>query len=525
MDKQPDDNQFDDLPDSIIQPRSRFSLIWLVPLVAVLIGAWIAYKAWSNMGPTITITFKTADGLEAGKTKIKYQNVEIGKVNAIALKDNMDGVVVTAELVKDGKKFLSKNTRFWVVTARVAASGVSGLETLLSGAYIGIDPSTGGVKTKHFIGLEKPPVITRGAPGKHFILHANNLGSIERGVPIYYRKFNVGRVVDYHLNDDGKSVTIEIFVLAPFDQWINNSTRFWNSSGLNFKLDANGIKVDTDSLLSIVVGGIAFETPNSDENIEAAKEHTVFKFFNNKAEAFEKDYKSGHKYVLNFKESVRGLTVGAPVEFRGIQLGEVTGISLSYISKTREITIPVSIVAELGRMAFHGSEHTKEQLLAKYKQRLDHFIAQGLRAQLKTGNLLTGQLYVDVDFFEDAEPYTIDWSANIIEFPTVPTTLVEIGKNIKDLLDNANNTLIEIKKLSANLNHRMVPEISATLKQTEKSLLSMQTTLQNDSPMQQDLQMMLKELTKAARSVKTLTDYLERHPEALISGKKEINNE
>ena len=363
-------------------------------------------------------------------------------------------------------------------------------------------------------------MVTRDSPGKHFILHADNLGSIERDVPVYYRKFNVGRVVDFHLDDDGKSVTIKIFVLAPSDQWINKSTRFWNSSGLNFKLDANGIKVDTDSLLSIVIGGIAFETPNADVNIASAMDNAAFKLFDNRDEAFEKDYTTGHKFVLKFKESVRGLTVGAPVEFRGIQLGEVTDIDVSYISKTREITIPVMIVAELGRMAFHGSEKTKDQLLAQYQQRLDHFIAQGIRAQLKTGNLLTGQLFVDVDFFEDTEPFTIDWSAKIPEFPTVPTTLVEVGKRIKDLLDNANGALVEIKALSANLNHAVVPEISATLKQTEQSLQSIQTTLQNDSPMQQNLHMTLKELAKAARSIKTLADYLEQHPEALISGKK-----
>lgn len=520
MNEQHDNDQLENLPDSIIQPRSRFSLVWLVPLIAVSIGAWIAYKAWSETGPTITISFKTAVGLEAGKTKIKYKNVEIGKVTTISLKDDSDGVIVTAEMENNAKKFLTKNTHFWVVTARVAASGVSGLDTLLSGAYIGIDPSTQGAQAKQFTGLEKPPIVTRGSSGKHFILYADNLGSIERDVPIYFRKFNVGRVVDYQLTDNGNSVKIQIFVESPFDRWVNNSTLFWNSSGLDVKLDARGITVDSDSLISILMGGITFETPDTNQDIEAAKDHTVFNLFDNRDKAFEKNYKSGHTYVLNFKESVRGLTIGAPVEFRGIQLGEVTSISLSYISATKEITIPVTIVGELGRMAFQGSDKTKEQLLEQYQLRLDHFIGQGLRAQLKTGNLLTGQLFIDLDFFEDAEPFTIDWTADTHEFPTIPTTLLEISKSVKGLLANANDTMVEIKKLSANLNHTLVPEISATLKQTEQSLRSLQATLSNDSPMQQDLQITLKELTKAARSVRALTDYLERHPESLISGKK-----
>lgn len=520
MNEQANDNPLDDLPESVIQPRSKISIVWIVPIVAVLIGVWVAYKAWSEMGPTITITFKTADGLEAGKTKIKYKNVEVGEVKTIRINHETGNVDVTAELHKESAPYLTDQTRFWVVRARVAASGVSGLETLLSGAYIGYEPNSEGKKARHFTGLEIPPVIPSSTPGKHFILHAQDLGSIERDVPVYYRKFNVGLVEDVKLNEDGKSVTIRIFVRSPFDQWVNKTTKFWNASGIDLSLNANGVKMNTESLVSILIGGIAFESTVSSDEFTPAENYSEFKLFANKEAIQEKNYKIGTKYVLNFSESVRGLTIGAPVEFRGIQIGEVTDIKLSFDTEKKKITIPVTIVIDLGRMALKGNVQTAEQLLDTRIQRTNYFVKEGMRAQLKTGNLLTGQLYIDADFFPDAMPYKIDWSKNPPEFPTEPTELGEITHNIKEILKKVDDTMTQAKALSYKLNHSVVPELSATLKQTEKSLAGIENMLKNDSPLQQDLQTALREVSKAARSVRTLADYLERHPEALIEGKK-----
>lgn len=514
------EGELDRLPESVIKPRSKFSIVWIVPLVAVLIGAWIAYKAWSDMGATITIKFKTADGLEAGKTKIKYKNVDVGEVQSIQIDHETGNVNVIAEMHRASTPYLTDKTRFWVVRPRIAASGVSGLETLLSGAYIGYDPNNEGEKTRVFTGLDIPPVITSKIPGKHFVLHAKDLGSIERDVPVYYRKFNVGLVEDVKMNEDGKSVTILIFVRSPFDQWVNETTTFWNASGIDLSMNANGVKMNTESLVSILIGGIAFESKVSGDGIQPAENFTEFRLFANKEAIEEKDYKIGAKYVLNFSESVRGLTVGAPVEFRGIQIGEVTDIELSYDTENKSITIPVTIVIDMGRMALKGNEKTAEQLLETRIARTNYFVKEGLRAQLKTGNLLTGQLFVDADFFPNAKPYKIDWSKNPPEFPTEPTELGEITHNIKDILKKVDDTLTQAKALSYKLNHSVVPELSATLKQAEKSLAGVENMLKSESPVHQDLQMALREVAKAARSVRTLADYLERHPEALIEGKK-----
>lgn len=520
MNEQELDHSLDDLPESVVKPRSKISLVWIVPLVALIIGAWIAYKAWTEMGATITISFKTADGLEAGKTKIKYKNVEVGEVQSIRINHETGNVDVVAEIRKESVPYLTDKTRFWVVRPRVAASGVSGLETLISGAYIGYEPNDEGKKTRQFTGLEVPPVIPSRTPGKHFILHAQDLGSIERDVPVYYRKFNVGLVEDVKMNDDGKSITIRVFVRSPFDRWVNSSTKFWNASGIDLSLNADGVKMNTESLVSILIGGIAFESKVSGDGISPAENNSEFKLYPNKEALKERDYKIGTKYILNFSESVRGLSIGAPVEFRGIQIGEVTDIQLSFDTESKSITIPVTIAIDLGRMALKGNVKTAEQLLETRIERTDFFVKEGLRAQLKTGNLLTGQLFVDADFFPDAKPYKIDWSKSPPEFPTEPTELGEITHNIKDILKKVDDTLTQAKALSYKLNHNVAPELSATLKQTQKSLAGIEGMLKNDSPLQQDLQTALREVSKAARSVRVLADYLERHPEALIEGKK-----
>ena len=521
MSEQLQDSQATDIPESLIKPRSKFSIVWIVPLIALLIGAWLAYKAWSEMGPIITITFKTAAGLEAGKTKIKYKNVEVGEVTAIVIDHESGDVIVTAELHKASKPYLTDKTTFWVVRARVAVSGVSGLETLLSGAYIGYEPNNEGKKSRKFTGLEIPPVISRDIPGKHFLLHAQDLGSLERDAPVYYRKFNVGAVEDVKLNDDGKSVTVSIFIRAPYDRWVNHTTKFWNASGVDFSLTASGVEIDSESLISVLIGGIAFASSDTEENIESAADGTEFSLYPSRKDSVKKKFIVGHvSYVLNFSDSVRGLAVGAPVEFRGIHMGEVTSIELSYNPKNKKISIPVTISLEIAKMAFHGNKETISELLANREKRTDYFVQQGMRAQLKTGNLLTGQLFVDFDFYKDAAPFKIDWNAKVPEFPTMPGIFGQMTQDINSILKKVDSMMTQAQQLTYKLNHTTAPELTETLNQTQKTLVEIQNTLKNDSPLQQDLQLTLKELAKAARSIKSLADYLERHPEALIRGKK-----
>ncbi|MCK4506896.1 MAG: MCE family protein, partial [Desulfuromonadales bacterium] len=292
-------------PEAQIQTKRSFSIIWVVPIIALLIGGGLAFKAMSEKGPEITITFETADGLVAGKTQIKFKDVEVGKVTDIDLSGDGASVVVTAEMKPNAKPFLTDKTNFWVVRAQIVAGEVSGLSTLLSGAYIGCNPSTEGQKENHFTGLEKPPLVTVGMPGHHFVLQSKALGSLDRGSPVYYRGIKVGQVVDYDFNHERDGVDIKLFVEAPFHDKVHDNTRFWNASGVDLTMDATGIKLDTQSLVSIMLGGLAFDMPKDQTPGALAEEDRIFKLFDDRASIEEKTYTVKKFYMMYFDQNVR----------------------------------------------------------------------------------------------------------------------------------------------------------------------------------------------------------------------------
>jgi paraquat-inducible protein B len=522
-------------PEAIVKTKKSFSfsLVWLVPLVAALIGGWLVYKAFSEKGPTITITFKTAEGLEAGKTKIKYKDVDIGQVESIDISEDLSHVIVTAEMGKRADKHLTENTRFWVVRARVAAGGVSGLGTIFSGAYIGIDPGKPGKPARSFEGLEIPPVITTGLPGAHFTLKAERLGSLDIGSPVYYRQIKVGQVVAYELEKDGTVVNIKIFIQAPHDQEVRQNTRFWNASGLDVSVDASGIKVNTESFVTMMVGGIAFDTPTNLEPGSPAQENQTFRLFESRAKSLEEAYVRKRPWLLHFDGSVRGLAVGAPVDFRGIEIGRVIDIILEFDWEKLAFRIPVLIELEPDRIDWVGKQ-TMDR-----RQGMDFLVEKGLRARLKQGSLLTGQLYIALDMYPDAPPAKIVWSEPYAELPTIPTPMEEItrgvtkfvekfekipleqiGNDLRDTMANLNKTTEDLQKLVQNLDASVVPAANATLEQTQKTLIKVDRLLNADSPTGHELKRALGELADAARNISILVDYLERHPESVVFGKE-----
>jgi paraquat-inducible protein B len=537
-----------DLPQADVRSKKQISIVWLIPIVAVLIGGWLAYKGLSEKGPMVTITFESAEGLEAGKTQVKYKDVQLGKVATIHFNADLSRVLITAELVKEATPFLTENTRFWVVRPRVTASGISGLGTLFSGAYIGMDPGREGEPARRFKGLEIPPVVTTGMPGRDFLLRASTLGSLDIGSPVYYRQIQVGQVIGYELDKKGQSLSIKVFINAPHDKLVVKNTRFWNASGLDLKLDASGIKLNTESLVSIIMGGIAFDTPTSLESGGPAQEGQVFRLYGTRESIFERTFTEKEHYILHFKGSIRGLTVGAPVEFRGIKIGQVLDIKAVFNQETLTPQITVLIETEPQRWKILGKATMDD------KTQMDKLVAKGLRAQLKTGSLLTGQLFVDWDFHPDASPAQVKYGQKFPELPTIPAPLQiltarvndllskletvpieKIGKNLDDTLENVKNitasadllqavralnqTLQETRKLVQNLNTNVAPAITATLDQAQQTLDSVAGTLGKDAPLQYEMRQALKELGEAARGIRILTDYLERHPDAIIFGK------
>ncbi|MEW9582500.1 intermembrane transport protein PqiB [Paraburkholderia sp. DGU8] len=525
-----------DLPEAVAAPRARWRLqvVWLVPIVAVLIGGWLAVKAVLEEGPKIAITFVTGEGLEAGKTKIKYRDVDIGVVKEVNLSRDHKHVIATAEVVKDAADLLVDDTRFWVVRPRISGGTVSGLGTLLSGSFVGMDAGSSPKARHQFAGLETPPVIASDVPGRDFVLKSKDMGSLDAGTPIFYRRLQVGQITSFSLDPDGTSVTLHAFVNAPYDKFVRPDTRFWHASGVDVALDTNGVRVNTQSLVSIMIGGVAFDTLEHSLNEAPAAAGASFTLFENFGEAMKRHDRIVNRYVAEFDDSVRGLTVGAPLDFRGITIGDVSGIYTRFDRNARKLSIVVEIAFYPERFTNrYESGPTGGPVVTNSREFADYLVSKGLRLQLRTGNLLTGQRYLAVDFFPDAPKEKIDWSKNPPQFPTVPNTLQSlqdsmsrlaaklntipfeaIGKNTQQTLQSANTLLTHLDK-------DVVPSAKDALTAAQGTMTSANSALQPDSVLQQNVADAMGQLAQTAAAVRTLADYLERHPEALVRGKPE----
>lgn len=523
-------------PEAVVKPRSRWrlQLVWLVPLVAVLIGGWLAVQAVLQKGPTITISFKTGEGIEAGKTKIKYKDVDIGVVKSVALSKDHGGVVARAELAKDATSLLVDDTRFWVVRPRVSGGTVSGLGTLLSGSFIGTDVGTQAKARRDFVGLENPPAVAKDVPGREFVLKSEDMGSLDVGTPVFFRRLQVGQITAYTLDADGNGVTLRVFINAPYDKYVRADTRFWHASGIDVSLDTSGVKVNTQSMVAILIGGVAFQSPQDLADGPPAEANTEFGLFHDRAEAMKRHDRFADTYVLIFKESVRGLAVGAPVDFRGIVVGEVTGIYTRFDREKKEFSIPVEIRIYPERFTSRYESGTKGGRLTDEPHKLAQFLIEhGLRGQLRTGNLLTGQLYVALDFFPAAPKAKMDWDAKPPELPTVPGGLQSLQDSVTALIAKLNKVPLEgigndLRKslqqadgLLKTLNTDVAPEARAAMVSARAALESANNALAPDSALTQSTAETMRELSRTAASLRALADYLESHPEALLRGKTE----
>ncbi|MCC6849241.1 MAG: MCE family protein [Deltaproteobacteria bacterium] len=508
-----------ELPSSRTVPKKerRPSLVWIVPIVAALAGAWVAVTRILAEGPTITIGFRSAEGLEAGKTKVRYNGVDVGTMTAIRLSDDHRGVVATVRMEPKTERLLVTDTRFWVVRPRISGATVSGLGTLVSGAYVRMDIGQARDRQRAFVGLETPPVVMRDVPGRQFVLKASDLGSLESGTPIFYRRLHVGEITSYELDPDGASLTVKAFVLAPYDRYVTSATRFWHASGLDVSMSASGFSVQTQSLMSILIGGIAFETPGGEAALSPAEENASFLLHRDRAEAFRAPERNPLEVRLVFKQSVRGLAPGAPVEFRGIQVGQVVEVGAEVDAKTLEISVPVKIHLEGARYGVRFTDVDPSEDPDAIRRRLwDSLIAHGVRAQLRSGSLLTGALFVAFDVFPDAAPAGIDWAAEPLEFPTVPGALEGLEASLASIVRKLDQ--LPLKAIGDDVTKVLV-QLNQTLASARGALDDAGELVAPSSPLATELSTTLQEVTRAARAIRVLGDYLERHPEALLRGK------
>jgi paraquat-inducible protein B len=543
------------IPQALAAPKSGRSLplVWLVPAVALAIGAWLAVSHWLERGTTIIISFRTAEGLQAGKTKIKYKDIDIGQITEINLAPDLSGVIATAELVKGAESRVVADTRFWVVRPRISGSTVSGLQTLLSGSYVAMDVGKSTQRARVFTGLEQPPAFTTDAPGRQITLRAEDIGSLDVGSPVYYRRLQVGQVAAYELEKGGKAVKITVFINAPYHEFVTRGSRFWHASGIDMALDAEGVRVKTESLVSLAIGGVAFATPLEEGDAGPVAADTVFELHRNQARAFKNPERLADSFVLVFNQSVRGLQPGAPVDFRGIVVGEVAAIHTQYDPQTQKISIPVEIHVYPERFTsrLRGGA-PKSGRLAGDRELLVTLVERGLRAQLRTGSLLTGQLYVALDFFPDAPRAKLDLAQSPPELPTTPSTLEDLHATLVSLANklervpletmasDLSETLKTVNALAKRLDSELAPEARAALAEGRQTLVEMRKTLSEatktmsdasrtlanaekslapDSALFGELQEAAREFARTAQSLRALADYLERNPQALLRGK------
>ncbi|MEO7338481.1 MAG: MlaD family protein, partial [Caldimonas sp.] len=425
--------------------RFGISLVWLVPIVALVVAASLFVRTVLLVGPRIDIEFATADGIEPGKTDVRYKEVVVGKVETVSLRGDRKRVIVTVRLNRASAGLAVEDTQFWVVRPRIGAAGISGLGTLLSGAYIGTDAGISTTAKESFVGLEVPPFVLRGEPGAVFVLHADDLGSLEVGSPVFYRRTRVGRVVGYTLDPERDELSIRVFVESPYQTLVTPQARFWNASGVDLRLNASGLTLNTQTLASVLAGGLAFEIPPGSPKTPPAAAGSSFVLFGDRKAALSPEDGSPLSVRMVFDQSARGLTENAPVDFLGIEIGRVRTVSLDYDAKRQKF--PIRVIADIyplrlgmvRRALFAGSEGDPGAEAAV----MQHLVERGLRAQLRTGNLLTGQLYVALDFVAKPARVAVTTKDGIVDLPTIPGTLSELQSQVAEIVQKLNKVPFE----------------------------------------------------------------------------------
>lgn len=580
------------LPEVQIQRQRWPSPVWLIPLAALLIGVWLLVQHWYSKGEKIAVSFASAEGIQPGTTEVRYKAVTVGKVSKVTLDEELNPVV-TLVLNKEISNVLDCSAQFWVVRPRIRGAEISGLGTIFSGTYVEMLPfnQEGGTPSRDSLlcyqALDEPPPLKPNRPGRNFVLEADSMGSVDIGTPIFYKQLKVGEVTNFSLAETTGTVELDIFVEDPYFLFVNKGTRFWNASGAEFKMDSSGAEFRMESLTSLLIGGIAFETQRVDSSMVSA-EGERFTLFESYQESREKRFKDRLYYTLYFDGSVRGLALEAPVEFQGIKIGQVENISMNVDTETLDVRTPVLVSIEPQRLSEDILFTDAPDIMAK-------LVEKGLRAQLQSGNLLTGQMYVALTLEDDAEVAAIEQQQFYAVFPTSTTPVQELSQmgmdiaadlkktlakirefvesdqisttvdNVNKVLTSADKAVTDARSLIQNLDKRAVPgvlknvdsiskdfsritqsvdsvgkgvdqgigsvtsdvnrvsnELNKTMVRLQGTLTHLDRMLARNSPTQHQLHEMLEEVTAASRSLKRLTDSLERQPDSLLRGKKEF---
>lgn len=531
---------------------NAFSFIWFVPFIALAIAIILAISAWQSQGPMVEIYFKEAAGIEPKRTKIRYKNVDVGTVESIKVSDSLASIVVTAELAPEFSEYLSENTKFWVVSPRISLSGISGLNTLVSGVYIEIDPGEPGEEQFLFQGLNEPPLVRSDRKGASYTLFTQELGSLDVGSPVYFKQIKVGEITNYRLAKDKQDIEVTLFVEAPYDELVTDHSRFWNVSGFDIGLGSNGLNVELESLNALISGGVAFDSPYIDNPDEPSTLNGFYILPNRKA-VLDGAYVTTYSFMMNFpNQSIRGLQTGSSVEYYGIKVGQVSQIDFAEVDANNG-----SNIASINVLIDIQPERMDQQAPIErdvFEKRINSMINNGLRGQLKSGSLITGSLYIDlVQTKNKKSNKELKYKRGYGLIPTIPGNIdqatkqlasivdkidqipmVEIGNNLSSSLEelnalikdlNANDFSANLGSAVANIDNASTEfkaiTISAanSLQQLQKTLSTVEESIAPDSQLYFELLETLRGVNESADSLRQFTDELNRYPQSLILGK------
>ncbi len=525
--------------------RGRFSAVWIVPIFAIVAAGALAVRTYLQAGPTIYITFDSADGIEAGKSEVRYKNVPVGKVTDVDITSDHQRIIATVKLTPGGAVVAASDSQFWVERAHIGVGGVSGLGTLISGAFIEVDVGKSTEKADTFVGLEKPPGVTHDQKGTRFRLSASDAGSLATQSPVYLRRHAVGTITSLELAPGGKSVEIEIFIYAPFDRDVTDNAVFWNASGLDVTIDATGLRVNTQSLATVVAGGVAFGFRDSAKTAKPAPENTTFPLFEDRSHAFASPDVGGYPLAMRFNEAIRGLGkgVGVNIEFEGLHLGDVVAVRPGYDTQKHAFffdvdakVFPERLGAAYTSLAAEGARSGKTG-----PQMLQSLVGRGLRAQLRSGNLLTGSFYIALDWFPAAQDKTAvpPEQPGVWIVPTIRGGTEQIQDQVASILSkidripfdaiggDVHNATQAAASLLGHIDRDVVPNTQALFARANLAMEALReglTALRDnfaapDSAIQQSTRTTLEQVERAAFSLRGLAEYLQHHPESLLRGR------
>ena len=531
----PENNE---LPEAVVKPVNRISTIWLIPLIALTIGAWMVIDQWLKQGPLITIEFSNAQGISPKESLIKLRNITVGKVVDIKLNDKLDGVIVSARMNRKASELLTKDSNFWVVKPRVSLSSVSGLSTILSGYFIEFSPGEEKTSKYHFVGLENPPSTPIGTPGLHITLDSSSDNAFDIGAPVLFRGSQAGRIEYAHLNTEEGKMYYNVFIEAPYDKLITTNTRFWEVTGIDFELSGQGVRINTGTIETLLGGGVSFDVPAYLTKGEPIKEHSQFSIFPNKQKVNERVFYAAQSYMLLFNQSIRGLKPGSPVEYKGLHIGEVVRTDIDYPEMSnvldKNTLLPIMIKIYPGRLGLKDDEIG----LHKMQRDMNQWITSGLHGAISNNNLLLGSKYIELKYIDSSleAPETF---GDLLLIPTaddeleqVMTRVSNITKSIEEIpfndiikstskalkvitesMDQFDSTSERFENL---LNDPKSQTLIAQINSTLKGVESLTKSYSDGSKTNQQLNDVLQSLDKTINNLTPLIMKLNMQPNRLI---------